>query len=104
MRTLLVLRHGKAARDTSELSDHGRPLKKKGIREAEAVGHYLKANGLGPDRVLCSSAERARASAEHALRAAEIEPPIEHLNELYLAEPPAYVDALRRYAVASECA
>ncbi|HET9955710.1 MAG TPA: histidine phosphatase family protein [Polyangiaceae bacterium] len=102
MRTLLVLRHGKAVRDTSELSDHARPLKKKGVREAEVVGQYLRANGLLPDHVLCSTAERARDTAQRALRAAELEPPIEYLNELYLAEPPAYVEALRRHAADAE--
>jgi phosphohistidine phosphatase len=94
MLTLLVLRHGKAAPEAGG-SDHDRTLTKRGRREAELVGNLLREAALLPDRVLSSSAERARDTAERALSAAGLETEIDVLESLYLAEPEAYVAALR---------
>ncbi|MCL2423345.1 MAG: histidine phosphatase family protein [Micrococcales bacterium] len=55
---LVVLRHAKAERLGP--TDHKRPLALRGRRQASAVGASLRAEGLVPDRVLCSSALRTR--------------------------------------------
>ncbi|MEO6598738.1 MAG: histidine phosphatase family protein [Polyangiaceae bacterium] len=97
MRTLLVLRHGKAAQEEAG-SDHERPLTKHGKRCAEVTGHLLRDDDLVPDRVLSSSAERARDTARRVAAAAEFAGVIDELDELYLAEPEAYITAVRRLA------
>jgi phosphohistidine phosphatase len=40
--------------------DHDRPLAPRGRRDAPAAGRWLRKSGLVPDRVICSTAERAR--------------------------------------------
>ncbi len=58
MRHLTIIRHAKSARDDPSLSDFERPLKRRGQRDAPAVGKELARRGLAPDRVLCSPARR----------------------------------------------
>ena len=95
MRTLLVLRHGKAAQEEAG-SDRDRPLTQRGKRSAEAVGHLLRDDELVPERIISSSAERARDTARRVAAAAKFAGVIDELDELYLAEPEAYIKALRR--------
>jgi phosphohistidine phosphatase len=58
-RTLLILRHAKAVRESSG-GDKARPLNDRGLANASAAGRWLLAEGLIPDRVLCSTATRTR--------------------------------------------
>jgi phosphohistidine phosphatase len=62
-RTLLVLRHAKAAGEPG-VNDAERPLTGGGRRDASAAGRWLLARGITPDRVLCSSARRTRETWE----------------------------------------
>jgi phosphohistidine phosphatase len=55
--TLLVLRHAKAAGEPG-VNDEQRPLTGRGRRNATALGQWLHAQGVSPDRVLCSSSRR----------------------------------------------
>jgi phosphohistidine phosphatase len=96
MKTLLVLRHAKAEREEPLGSDHERALTKKGEKAARRMGELLREKQLTPDLVLSSTADRARTTAELAARESGCEANITLLPELYLAEPPAYLDALRR--------
>lgn len=59
-RTLLLLRHAKAAAYSESGTDYDRPLAKRGVRDAEAIAHVLRSERLKPDLVLCSSALRTR--------------------------------------------
>jgi phosphohistidine phosphatase len=59
-RELLILRHAKSAWDTGAASDFDRPLAKRGRRDAPRVGRFLLEQGLVPDYVVSSPAERAR--------------------------------------------
>jgi len=97
MRTLLILRHGKAAQE-EEGSDAERPLTKRGKREAEQMGQLLHSDDLVPDRILSSKARRACDTARHVAAAVHFRGSIEELDELYLAEPEAYIVAVRKYA------
>src|SRR5215472_16424952 len=58
-RTLLVLRHARAAGEPG-VNDIERPLTGGGRRDASAAGRWLLDRGITPDWVLCSSARRAR--------------------------------------------
>ena len=99
MRTLLILRHGKAAPETEEGgSDAGRPLTARGQREAALMGQLLHRDHLTPDRILASSARRTRETAREAAAATHFSGAIDELDELYLAEPEAYITAVRRNA------
>jgi phosphohistidine phosphatase len=62
-RTLLVLRHAKAAGEPG-VNDIERPLTAGGSRDASAAGRWLLSRGITPDWVLCSSARRTRQTWE----------------------------------------
>ncbi|MFW5723654.1 MAG: SixA phosphatase family protein [Halochromatium sp.] len=62
-RELLLLRHAKSDWDTDAPSDLERPLAKRGRRDAPRIGEWLYREGLVPDLVLSSPAERARKTA-----------------------------------------
>ncbi len=57
---LVLLRHAKSSWADPRLSDHDRPLNRRGRHAAALVGRHLRHEGLGPDLVLCSSATRTR--------------------------------------------
>lgn len=101
MKTLLILRHAKADRDDAP-TDHARELTKKGKRAARRIGEILRAEGALPELILASAAERARRTAAEAAAAADYRGELQLLEELYLAEPQAYLDALRRYGGAAQ--
>lgn len=94
MKTLLLLRHGKAAQEGTG-ADRDRPLVQQGKRSAEVVGHLLRDDDLVPDRIITSSAERARDTARGVAAAAEFRGAVDELDQLYLAEPQAYITAVR---------
>ncbi|UWZ36851.1 histidine phosphatase family protein [Dactylosporangium roseum] len=73
VRTLILLRHAKAADPDDYATDIERPLSPRGRRDASAAGTWLHSAGLVPDAVLCSTAVRTR----------------ETLRELGLATVPA---------------
>ena len=63
MKTLLILRHAKSSWKHPELSDHDRPLNKRGRHDAPLIGHLLKEKGLVPDLIISSTAVRAKDTA-----------------------------------------
>jgi len=64
MKSLWLLRHAKSAWDTDAASDFERPLAKRGHRDAPRVGCWLRENQVDVDRIVCSSALRARQTLE----------------------------------------
>jgi phosphohistidine phosphatase len=62
-RRLLLVRHAKAAQGGVDVD---RPLTKRGIRQAAAIGAWLEQAGLVPDRVVVSPARRAAQTWERA--------------------------------------
>ena len=64
MKTLVIVRHGKSSWDNAGLSDHQRPLSKRGLKDAPVMGTRLAEYGPPVDRVISSSATRALTTAE----------------------------------------
>jgi phosphohistidine phosphatase len=62
-RELLVLRHAKSDWDWDASDDFRRPLAKRGKKDAPRVGEWLYREGLVPDFVVSSPAERAKQTA-----------------------------------------
>jgi phosphohistidine phosphatase len=67
VKTLLLLRHAKSSWDDPGLDDHDRPLASRGRKAGELVASYVTRRGISVDRVLCSSAVRARQTFEFVL-------------------------------------
>jgi phosphohistidine phosphatase len=93
VRTLLILRHAKSGHD-EPVSDKERTLTSRGRKDAVRMGERAREEKLVPDRVLCSTATRARETLELFTEGARLEAPIDYLDELYLAEPSAIVRAI----------
>lgn len=94
MKTLLILRHAKSSWDNPSLSDYDRPLNKRGKRDAPRIGAHLKQAGVVPDRILTSSAKRARKTAKKVAKSCGYKDEIIRLDSLYHAPPGVYYENL----------
>jgi len=98
-RTLVILRHAKAARPDGPV-DFDRPLIDRGRADAAAAGAWLTAHGHRPDLVLSSPAQRARETWEAVAGALTVAPAVQYEKDLYYGGP---VEILARVvAVADE--
>ena len=93
-KTLLLMRHAKSSWKHTELADHERPLNKRGEKDAPRMGKFIKEKKLLPDIILCSSAVRARSTAEAMIDKSGFKGEVRYLDSLYLAEPDAYLAEL----------
>lgn len=62
MKRLILIRHAKSSWKTQGLSDHDRPLNKRGRNDAPAMGKYLAIRKVRPDLIISSPAKRAVAT------------------------------------------
>ena len=88
---LTLMRHAKSDWDDPMLDDHDRILNKRGRASADALGTWLKAQDLVPERALVSSAVRTR----ETFRRLMLPCPVTHLPELYHASPDGMLEVLR---------
>lgn len=95
MKTVLVLRHAKSSWAEPGLSDFDRPLKKRGLADAPAVGEYLRAHDLVPDLIVTSPAQRARQTVALVADGAGYGGEIVVADEFYPGDPEDYVARLR---------
>jgi len=94
MKTLLLMRHAKSSWKDSSLSDHERPLKKRGRRDSKRIAQELEKHDLYPHVILSSTATRAKETVEVIVDSLEYENRIIFSDELYMAEPEDFVNAL----------
>lgn len=87
MLELILLRHAEALPATASDDDRQRRLSGHGEQEARAAGRWLASHGARPQRVLCSPAERTRATASLALEALGDSPELQLADEIYDATP-----------------
>lgn len=93
MKTLLLMRHAKSSWKDQGLSDHDRPLNKRGVRDAPRVGNLLAEHDLCPDLIVCSTAVRARATAQAVAETCGYSGELVELPDLYHAPPGNYIEA-----------
>ena len=87
MRSLILFRHGKSDWEADYTSDHERPLAHRGKEAAICMGRMLSQAGQIPDLAVSSSALRARATLQLAVRAGRWHCPIRTENALYGCSP-----------------
>ncbi|SFG75801.1 SixA phosphatase family protein [Pontibacter chinhatensis] len=63
MKTLYILRHAKSSWEFDDLSDHDRPLNKRGRHDAPLMGQELAARGVAPQLIISSPSVRALSTA-----------------------------------------
>ena len=68
MLSIIIFRHGKSDWDAIYDMDHNRPLSKRGYKAAKIMGRYIKKIDQIPDKVISSSATRAKDTAGIAIR------------------------------------
>ena len=73
MKKLLLLRHAKSSWGAADLTDFERPLNERGRRDAPLVGEFIREQGLRPDLVISSPAQRTRETIALVIEAAGIE-------------------------------
>jgi phosphohistidine phosphatase len=95
MKTLLLMRHAKSSWKDESLSDHERPLKKRGKKDSKLIARVIKKKDLTPDLILCSSAVRTKETAEVLTDALDFEGKVIYSDELYMGEPQDFVSALK---------
>lgn len=95
-RTLILVRHAKSSWADATIPDHDRPLNKRGIRDAPRMAKRLAGRGPRPERILTSSAVRARATADAFASELHLdEAAVVALPEIYGASVAEMVDLIR---------
>jgi phosphohistidine phosphatase len=85
MKTLLILRHGKAQPDGPD-GDKARELVERGRRASALMGDYIASTIGVPDAILTSDATRAKQTAEIAAEAAGFSGSLTVVPQLYAAD------------------
>jgi len=96
MKTLLLMRHAKSSWKEADLPDSERPVNKRGEKDAKRMGKQMKEKDLVPGLILSSNAERCRLTIKSVTEKSGFKGEIRYLDSLYLAEPPAYKDAINK--------
>ena len=94
MKLLLILRHAKSSWKDKGISDHARPLNKRGKKAAPLIGQVLYEEDFVPDVILSSTALRARETADLVAEASGFEGEVDYLDDFYHAWPSDYLSAL----------
>lgn len=93
-RKLVLLRHAKSA--WPDVPDQERPLARRGLRDAPAVGRWLRTAGYVPDLVLCSTARRAEQTWQLAATELQAQPPVRWEERVYRASAAGLLDLIRQ--------
>jgi phosphohistidine phosphatase len=95
MKTLILMRHAKSSWKEPELTDHERPLNKRGQKDAPRMGRLLKDKKLVPDLIFSSTAERARQTVEGLVEKSGFKNKVEYVESLYMAEPSVIIETIK---------
>lgn len=95
MKTLLILRHAKSSWKHADLPDHDRPLKRRGLRDAAAIGTQLQVRAMVPDLIITSTAKRAQVTAELVAQACGYTDEIVRTPQLYGGGPAEMLQVLQ---------
>lgn len=85
MKTLFLLRHAKAARNSAEQSDFDRELNERGMGDARYMAGVIGALKLTPTLILCSPSLRTRQTLDQYIAVTGASPVVRYVDDLYLA-------------------
>jgi len=98
VKRLFLLRHAKADREEPGAGDKERILAPRGREDAARIGRFLNEEVYLPNLILCSTAARTRQTLELLLPGLGIQPQVEYLDELYLADAETILTLVRQAA------
>jgi phosphohistidine phosphatase len=96
MKTLLIMRHGKSSWKHKDLTDHERPLAKRGVRDSGMMGEFIREKELTPQLILSSTAIRTIQTAQIFSEVDGFHGKTIALDSLYLAEAEIYIEELKK--------
>lgn len=99
---LAVMRHAKSDWDDSQLSDHDRPLNRRGRRDAPRMARWLAEQQCIPEVILGSTAVRVRETIAAMLPVWDRQPLVLASGALYLASPRVLAEHVVSDAVTDE--
>jgi phosphohistidine phosphatase len=91
----VLLRHAKSAWP-DDTPDQDRPLARRGLRDAPAVGRWLRTTDCVPDLVLCSTARRAQETWQLAASELRGHPSVCWDERVYQASAAGLLDLIRQ--------
>ena len=95
-KTILLLRHAKSAWDSPRLTDHDRPLNRRGEQAAQTMADHVASHAPRPDLILCSTAMRTRQTLAPLVGVlGSPTPPIALEKGLYLASEEELLERLQ---------
>ncbi len=98
MKTLYLVRHAKSSWKNEDLKDTERPLKKRGIKNAEFMAKLLKKNDNMPDMIASSPAARAFDTAGIFSEKFEIDKKnIFMSDKLYMADYDDFISVIKEF-------
>ncbi len=95
MPALMLLRHAKSDWKVDYRGDRMRPLNKRGVRSARAVGEFVSSQGLVPELIFTSPAVRTATTADLAVEAGGWDSEIVTVPDLYGAHPARVLELVR---------
>jgi phosphohistidine phosphatase len=104
MKKLYLMRHAESAWGTTSLADFERKLNRRGERDAPCMGRFLQERGVLLDAILCSAAERAKATAAGFLQKYAFDGVVHYKDELYHASYEIYLALLNKLPNSIEAA
>lgn len=94
MRTLILLRHGKAE-ERATGGDHARALTRRGDQDSATIGERMLTLGLHPDAIVTSDARRASQTADIVADILEPTTPLAREPRIYLADQDELLKVVR---------
>ena len=101
MKKVIIVRHAKSSWTDFSLSDFDRPLDNRGHHDAVHMAARLKESGHIPQRIITSSAVRAKTTAQYFSKAFDI--PLEESRDLYHGQAEDYLDIIKSLDEKTEC-
>ena len=96
MKTVYFIRHAKSSWSDPEAEDHDRQLNSRGLRDAPFMAKLLKGKGARPDRLVSSSAVRARTTALYFAQEFDLVPTdLQIEGDIYEAFPQDVIEVIR---------
>ena len=83
MKSIILFRHGKSNWYANYSKDINRPLNERGIKSAKLMGEYLAKINQIPEKTICSTALRAKRTAELAIRGGNWKSSLEFNKKIY---------------------
>lgn len=93
---LLLMRHAKSSWADVSLSDHDRPLNKRGRKSADRIAEVLTARGYAPDIIWSSDSTRTKETASRMIRVIPGAQIVHYFSEFYHASVEDVLEVCQR--------